>query len=193
MTEGPIYLQAQSKYQILVDEFLKGLLPWEVFILEISRRTGTERPDETLLWVKLVEESKKLNLKVKLIEPDFDKLMKKVEKVLKMDEGTKTKVIQEARLWFLSNSGYMKHFYAAFDDLFYWLPFHLFFRQIWLKISSFFVHLIPGDQKDVMVAVNKAYDIMTVDIANKFKKAKRGVLFLEESIARSVEQRLLEM
>ena len=76
--------------------------------------------------------------------------------------------------------------------LFYWLPFHLFFRQIWLKLASFVVHIVPGDQKDVMVAVSKAYDIMIVDIAHAFRKAKRGVLFLEESMASNVEQRLLE-
>ena len=191
--EGTVFVQGPKKFQPFVEDYLRGALPYEIFLHEISKRTGTENPETSLLWVKLVYTCQKHGLNVKLIEPDIDPILKKVSKELHLKDEVKFRVLQEARMWFLSNSGYVAHFYAAFDTMFFWLPFHLFFRRLWLKIAGAIVNLIPGDQQDVLAAVSKAYDEIGKKISEELKEAQDSTVFLEESIADKVERRIAEM
>ena len=50
--DKPVLIQAPDKYQHLVDQFTDSLLPWDKFLAELSKRTGSERPEEELFWRK---------------------------------------------------------------------------------------------------------------------------------------------
>ena len=159
----------------------------------MSKRTGSERPEEELFWPRIVRECSERNVPAKLIEPDIDKLLGDAQKKLQMKGDKSRHIIQEARLWFISGSGYINHFFSAFDAMFFWLPFKSFFRRLWLKFWSFLVNAVPGDQKDVMAAVNFAYDSMTKTLVKTLAKAGDSTVFLDEIIASKVERMVSEL
>lgn len=191
--DKPVLIQAPDKYQHLVDQFTGGLLPWDKFLDDLSKRTGFERPEEEMFWPRIVRECSERNVNVKLIEPDIDKLLGAAQKKLQLKGDKSRHVIQEARLWFLSGAGYIHHFFAAFDAMFFWLPFKMFFHRIWLKFWSFIVNVIPGDQKDVVAAVNFAYDAMTNKIVKMLAKAGDSTVFLDDIIAGRVKRMVAEL
>jgi len=193
VTDKPVLIQAPDRYQNLVGQFTQGLLPWEEFLTELSKRTGSERPEEELFWPRIVRKCSERNLSVKLIEPDIDKLLGAAQKKLQIKGDKSRHIMQESRLWFISGAGYINHFFSAFDAMFFWLPFKTVFRRIWLKFWSFIVNIIPGDQKDVMAAVNFAYDSMTKKLVKMLAKVRVSTVFLDEIIASRVERMVSEL
>ncbi|MBR9689851.1 MAG: hypothetical protein GOV01_03075 [Candidatus Altiarchaeota archaeon] len=188
-----VFIQANEKYQPLVSEFYDGLLPWESFLEEISKRTGSERPESELFWIPLVEKCAHTKTPVKLIEPDINKVLTAAVKKLKIDPKEVRHVIQDTRLWFISGSGYLKHFASAFNMIFFWLPKKAYFRNKWLGLVGFVVNHIPGDQKDVMALVHITNGILSERIAKRIHKLKNAVVFLDEDISGRVKKMAAEM
>jgi hypothetical protein len=189
--KGEVFIQAPGRFQAPVKEFVEGLLPDELLLKEISKRSGEEDP-EKLFWVPVVFQCKVLGVHAELVEPDIDKVLAKAAKELSLKGPDLDRVRQEARLWFLSGSGYIRHFYDAFDMLFFWLPWRVRVRKAWLRACAFVVNLIPGDQQDVMAMVAKANSLLAVRLA-KALKGKKGVAFIDEDIAADVARTVEEL
>jgi hypothetical protein len=187
-----VFIQAPEKYQTLVDEFYKNLMPWEIFLFEISRRTGVERPEKNLFWVALLYACYNRGIKVKLIEPDIDKLIAGIPEKLGLGPGKTLQVLQDTRLWFLSSAGFIKHFNSAFDSIFFFLPAKSALRNAWLGLAGLVAHLIPGDQKDVMYLVSKIYRLLPFEMAKNLKGPKDALVFVEEAVAGKMEKLILE-
>jgi len=191
--KGPkVFIQAPIKYQPFVEEYYDGLLPDDGFLHEVAKRTGYERPQE-LAWVSLAAYCKSIKKPIKLIEPNISRILEKAGQKLQLKGDEARPVFQEARLWFLSGSGYMRHFYAAFDSLFFWCPWRVFWRKLFLRAVAFVVNKIPGDQQDVMALVREANVVMTDELSTLLKGIKKSTVFLDEDIARDVERRAAEM
>jgi len=189
--KGKLFIQAPIKYQPFVEEFLDGLLPEEAFLEEVSKRTGYERPEQ-IPWVRVVLLCRNFKKPVKLIEPDIDRVLAKAGKRLNLGEDAQ-RIFQEARLWFLSGSGYPRHFYVAFDALFFWCPWRVFFRKLFLRAVAFVVNLIPGDQRDVLALVNEANKVLVEELSDLLKNVKKATVILDEDIADDVKRRVAEM
>jgi hypothetical protein len=191
--KGPkVFVQAPIKYQPFVEEYYDGLLPDDGFLKEVSKRTGYERPEE-LPWVALAVYCKSIKKPVKLIEPDINKVLEKAGKKLRLEGDERRPVFQAARLWFLSGTGYMRHFYSAFDTLFFWCPWRVFWRKLFLRAVAFVVNVIPGDQQDVMALVHEANAVLADELSRLLKGLKKSTVFLDEDIAGRVEHRIAEM
>ena len=190
--DKPVLIQAPDRYQHLVKRFTDGLLPWEEFLTEVSKRTGSERPEREIFWPRIVRECGEKNVPVKLVEPDIDKILDAAKKKLQIKGEKADHIVQEARLWFLSGAGYISHFFAAFDAMFFWLPFKHFFRVAWLRFWSLLVNIVPGDQRDIIAAVNFAYASMTDKLVKLLGKGD-ALVFIDEIIASRVEGRVSEL
>jgi len=166
-----------------VKEYEDVLLPYEDFLNEVSRRTGSERPEDELFWVKIVNHCVLNAISVQLIEPKLEYVMNAASKKMNLSETELRSVQQEARSWFLSGTGYIKHFLGAFDSMFFWLPLRKFFRGIFMAVVALFVKLIPGDQKDVLALVHEMNNEYAIRLAKRIKKVKNATVFLDEDIA----------
>jgi hypothetical protein len=191
--KGPkVFIQAPEKFQPFVDEFLDSLAPEDKFFEEVSKRTGYERPEE-LAWVALVLHCRTLKVPAQLIEPSIDKILDEAGKNLSLKGDEARPVFQEARLWFLSGTGYLRSFYAAFDWTFFWCPWRLFWRKLFMRSVAFVVNHVPGDQQDVIALVKEANAVLTDTLAKRLKDIKKSTVFLDEDIARAVDRRATEM
>ncbi|MBR9680622.1 MAG: hypothetical protein GOU98_02240 [Candidatus Altiarchaeota archaeon] len=183
---GKVFIQASEKFQPLVQEYTDVLLPYEDFLIEISKRTGSQRPEDEIFWVEIVKYCVLNTIPVKLIEPKIDVVMKAASKKMNLSESELRTVQQDARSWFISGTGYVKHFLGAFDTLFFWLPFRGFFRKLWFGLVSLIVKFIPGDQKDVIALVNEMNKVYAVRLANRIKHLKTATVFLDEDISNEI-------
>lgn len=191
--KGPkVFIQAPEKFQPFVDQFLDNLMPEDVFFEEVSKRTGHERPEE-LAWVALAAYCRMMKIPTQLIEPDIDKVLDTARKNVKLKGEELRPVVQEARLWFLSGTGYLQGFYTAFDWLFFWCPWRVFWRKLFLQAVAFVVNIVPGDQQDVVTLVREANLVLTDNLASRLKNIKKSTVFLDEDIARDVERKAAEM
>lgn len=190
-TGRKVFLQAPQRFQSLVDEFIQGLMPEDTFLREISQRTGFERPRD-LWWVEVAFHCRFHNVPVTMLEPDMDEVLEEAAGELNLQGPGRESVVQEARLWFLSGTGYPKHFYRAFNSLFSWLPFHVGLRRRFLAACAWAVNLWPGDQQDVLFLVAKANGLLAMELARRLEDAE-GVAFLDEDIAAEVERLRAEL
>lgn len=191
--KGPkVFIQAPEKFQPILTQFLDSLMPEDKFFNEISKRTGYERPEE-LAWVALAMYCKAMRIPAQLIEPDIGKVLDKARKNVKLKGEELRPIVQEARLWFLSGTGYLRGFYAAFDWLFFWCPWRVFWRKLFVQAVAFVVNVLPGDQQDVIALIREANVVLTDNLAKRLKDIKKSTVFLDEDIASDVKRKAAEM
>ena len=178
-----VYLQAPSKFQDLINHFIRGMSPWDRFLDQIGKRTGTPNPeiDPKTGWVHVVRMARDTTTPVLALEPDLSKVLKAIEPKLTVKD--KKKVIHEAQLWYLSREGFLKRLITFFnfpvkllrlppDIRTMWVSF-------WMGVYATIVNIIPGDQRDFVSAVALADTEIAQAFAKKLAKLEDGYVFID--------------
>ncbi len=147
-------------------------------------------------FLKIADIAKQKKIQIAGIEGDVDSIIEAVRGKIK--EGRNRKVLQEARLWLISNEGPVERFLRKIDRLLKPLPGGL--RQLLVNFISgiygFIVNIIPGDQLDAVAAVNAAREIICKEIVRKATRyCREGLqvgIVIPGSIKNCVEERILE-
>jgi len=178
-----IYLQAPDKFQDLINRFIRGLIPWERFLDQIAKRTGTPSPeiDPKTAWVHVVKMARNTTTPLIAVEPDLDKVLKSVEKKLTVKDKKKT--LHEARLWYLGREGFLKRLISFFDFPVRLLRLPPELRTMWIgfwmNVYGVIVNVIPGDQRDFVAAVALADTEIARIIAQRLSKLEDGHAFID--------------
>lgn len=191
-----IYLQAPDKFQDLINRFIRGMIPWDRFVNEIAKRTGTPNPemDAQTGWVHVVRMARDTTTPILVIAPDIDVILKKIESKLKIKD--KKKIIHEARLWYLSHEGFLKRLIQFLDTpvKFIRLPAELrtMWISFWMSVYSIIVNIIPGDQRDFVAAVSLGDVEIARTLAERLSKLEDGYVFLDRWFCDKTRDAFLE-
>ena len=190
-----VAIQAPSRFQPLVDSLISNSITWREFINQVASRTGIENPERSELtaWVHAVRACDLIAARALLIEPDIDEVLQRIREKLTIKE--KERIIQEARVWYISRTGFPRRMLSFILSIFFFLP-H--FLRIWIakafmSIYSFIANVIPGDQHDVLVAITLADGLIAREMARRIKEEKPEVVVLHEWYADDVASAYAEL
>ncbi|MBR9681592.1 MAG: hypothetical protein GOV00_02200 [Candidatus Altiarchaeota archaeon] len=170
--------------------------PWDRFIDQIAKRTGTPDPELSPKtgWVHVIKMARDTTTSVLAIEPDLDIVLKTIEKKLTVKD--KKKVLHEARLWYLSREGFLKRLINFFD-----FPVRLIrlppelrtmWINVWMNVYATVANIIPGDQRDFVAAVAMADIEIARTIAQRLFKLEDGHAFVDRWYCDKIRDAFLE-
>ena len=169
-----VFIQAPRSKQFLVEKFMADKLSYEKLREELGDYVAG-----------LVLRAKQKGIKfVELVEPDLEEVMHFVNENLKIKGEARERILRETEEWLKSMRGFYASFIKFLYNLFFFLPVRLRLRAVefFADLFSWLVNIIPGDQYDVVAAINMALEEEARKIA-EYIDGRDGSVIVRRDIA----------